>query len=69
MSAKCPGWATNNVAPLVRNGNTLTLSWTGGGKLQEASEVTGAWTDVAGNPQGSHSVQATAARKFYRLIP
>jgi hypothetical protein len=52
------------------SGNTLTLSWTGSGKLQEATAVTGPWTDVAGNPQGSFTAQTTAAaRKFYRLVP
>ena len=48
-------------------GTTLTISWTGGGKLQEAADLTGPWTDVAGNPQGSLSVQATGPRKFYRV--
>lgn len=50
------------------SGNTLTISWTGGGKLQEAPEVTGPWSDVAGNPAGSTSVQTAGARKFYRVV-
>ena len=34
---------------IVRNANgSLTLTWTGGGKLQSAASLTGPWTDVAG---------------------
>lgn len=50
------------------SGSTLTISWTGGGKLQEALEVTGPWSDVGGNPSGSITLQTTGARKFFRLI-
>jgi len=50
------------------SGTTLTVAWTGGGKLQEASDVTGPWTDVTGNPQGTFSAQTTGARKFYRVL-
>jgi hypothetical protein len=54
--------------PTVSGGN-LTISWTGAGKLQEAANVTGPWTDVAGNPNGTFTVQTIAgARKFYRLL-
>jgi hypothetical protein len=49
------------------NGTQLTITWTGGGTLQEASEVSGAYSNVAGNPQGTFTTQATAARKFYRV--
>lgn len=53
-------------APIL-NGSTITITWTGG-RLQEAPEVTGQWTDVPGNPQGTYSVSITAApRKFYRV--
>lgn len=53
---------------LSLTGAALTISWTGGGKLQEAADVTGPWVDVASNPQGTIAVQTTAARKFYRLV-
>ena len=34
---------------IVRNANgSLTLTWTGGGKLQSAASLKGPWTDVAG---------------------
>lgn len=49
-------------------GTTLHLTWTGGGTLQEAAEVTGSWGNVAGNPQGDYLVQASAPRRFYRIV-
>ncbi|MDA1272910.1 MAG: hypothetical protein O2960_02495 [Verrucomicrobia bacterium] len=50
------------------SGSTLTISWTGGGKLQEAANITGPWTDAAGNPSGSTTVQTTGTHKFYRIV-
>ncbi|MBI2950109.1 MAG: hypothetical protein HYY23_20945 [Verrucomicrobia bacterium] len=55
-------------SPAKLAGTTLTISWTGSGKLQEASDVTGPWTDVTGNPQGTFSAQTTGPRKFYRVL-
>jgi hypothetical protein len=52
----------------VLSGNTLTISWTGGGRLQEATSVTGPWTDVAGNPQAPFTVQVTEPCKFFRVV-
>ncbi|MBI4663752.1 MAG: hypothetical protein HY735_33540 [Verrucomicrobia bacterium] len=52
----------------VLNGTTLTITWTGGGKLQEASDVTGPWRDVAGSPSGTFTTQTVEPRKFYRLV-
>jgi hypothetical protein len=52
----------------TRTGSNVTITWSGG-RLQEAPEITGQWTDVPGNPQGSYTVSATTAqRKFYRVI-
>ena len=53
--------------PTLSGGN-LTVTWTGGGKLQEADDVAGPWTDVPGNPAGTYVTPATAARKFYRAV-
>ena len=50
------------------NGTTLTITWTGGGTLQEASDASGPYTNVAGNPQGTFTTQATGIRKFYRAV-
>ncbi len=55
-------------APPTLSGNTVNLTWTGQGRLQEASQVDGPWADVAGNPQNSYSVTATAPQKFYRVV-
>jgi hypothetical protein len=43
----------------------LLLTW-GFGTLQEASEVTGPYTDVSGPPTSPYSVPMTDDRKFYR---
>jgi hypothetical protein len=53
--------------PITRTGNSVTISWTGQGTLQESSTVTGGWTDSPGqsNPQ---TVQASGTR-FYRIRP
>ena len=51
-----------------RNGNALTLAWAGGGKLQEAANIMGPWTDVAGNPQNVATLSTTEPRKFHRLV-
>ncbi|HOY60235.1 MAG TPA: Ig-like domain-containing protein [Verrucomicrobiota bacterium] len=55
-------------APPTLSGNTVNLTWTGQGRLQEASQVNGPWSDVPGNPQNSYSVMATAPQKFYRVV-
>lgn len=67
--AALPGEATPPVfaAPTLSNGN-LTVTWTGGGTLQEASSVSGPWADVPGNPSGTYTAPATAALKFYRAV-
>jgi hypothetical protein len=51
--------------PVTREGNDVILSWTGGGTLQEASAVTGVWTDAA-NQANPQRVPATGT-KFFRL--
>jgi hypothetical protein len=45
---------------------TATLSWTGGGTLQEATAITGPWTTSASqsNPQ---TINLSVATKFYRV--
>ncbi len=49
-----------------RSGNTLTLSWPGGGALEEADEVTGPWKTVA-NAASPANLTIAAPRKFYRI--
>lgn len=51
---------------LQRQANSVTISWTGGGVLQSADTVAGAWADVTGasNP---YVAVPSGAQKFYRL--
>lgn len=51
--------------PITRSGNSVVISWTGQGTLQEASAVTGGWTNSA-NQANPQNVPATAT-KFFRL--
>lgn len=50
----------------VRQGNNLTLTWTGGGTLQSADAVTGPWADVA-NAASPHTATISGSGKFYRI--
>jgi hypothetical protein len=51
--------------PITRNGNTVTLSWTGQGTLQESSTVAGVWTDSP-NQDNPQSLPASGT-KFFRI--
>ncbi len=53
--------------PILSNGQ-ITITWTGGGKLQQAPAVTGSWADVPGNPQGTVTLPASGAAGFFRVI-
>jgi hypothetical protein len=55
-------------APIVRNGDSLTLRWTGPGKLQEASVLIGPYrdSDDQSNPQTIDPKQSE--RLFFRII-
>jgi hypothetical protein len=53
-----------------RNGGQVTISWTGGGVLQEATQLTNGatvWTDVPGNPSSPYTFTPTGQMKFYSL--
>lgn len=61
---------TRATLQINRNGNLLTISWTGtaaGQKLQSAPNVDGPWTDVpsASNP---YTTTASGSRMFFRVI-
>ena len=45
----------------------LTITWTGGGVLEESTDLRN-WTAVQGNPQGTYNVSAGAGDKFYRVM-
>jgi len=55
-------------APTFKNGQ-LTITWTGGGVLQESVDLR-TWTVVAGNPQGSFilTLGTGPGAKFYRVM-
>jgi hypothetical protein len=55
---------------ISRNGGQVTISWTGGGVLQEATQLINGgtvWTDVAGNPSSPYTFTPTGQIKFYSL--
>ncbi len=51
---------------ITLEGDTLTITWDGGGTLQSAPAVTGPWTDVDG-AASPYQTTATGAAAFYRL--
>jgi hypothetical protein len=53
---------------IVRNANgSLTLTWTGGGKLQSAASLKGPWTDVAG-AASPLTLTPNADAQFARIV-
>jgi hypothetical protein len=50
----------------VRQGNSIVVTWTGGGTLQSATAVTGPWNDVAGAASPA-TVSISGAGSFYRI--
>lgn len=52
-------------APTLSSGN-VTISWTGVGTLEEATAITGPWSDSA-NQNNPQVVPATGPRKFFRI--
>jgi len=52
----------------VVSGSQVTLSWTGGGILQESANMS-QWTDVAGNPSSPYvtTLPPNVTKRFYRL--
>lgn len=52
--------------PPLLQGGSLSLSWSGTGKLQEADAVTGPWNDAA-SQTSPQTVTVTGKAKFYRI--
>lgn len=65
------GGGTGPALHISRNGDQVTVTWTGAGVLQEATDLLNggatAWTDVVGNPGSGYTTTAAGPRKFYRL--
>jgi hypothetical protein len=64
------GIQSQAAAPVVsisRSGNSLTLTWTGGGKLQSTTSLASpvSWTDEAG--ASPVTLPVNAAAKYYRV--
>ncbi len=47
-------------------GNQITLSWEGGGSLEQAESLTGGWNAVAG-ATSPHTVEAAGSAAYYRI--
>ena len=58
----------NPTLGFTRSGNTLTLTWGAGFKLQSASNLLGPWADVP-NAQSPFPVTTGPGAAFYRLAP
>jgi hypothetical protein len=71
FSLAAPSTAALTFGPPVISGNQVTISWTGGGTLQESARLTGQasdWSDVPGVTGESYSVTInSAANLFFRL--
>jgi hypothetical protein len=67
--------ARPNVTAITRNGNNVTLTWTGGNGsgtsgfgVQRAGNVLGPWTTVGFSPTNSIVLTDTASASFYRIL-
>ena len=60
-----PEFELNSRVGIVRSGANATVSWTGAGVLQEATDVNGPWTSI-GSARSPHTATGGEA-KFYRL--
>jgi len=56
-------------APPVVAAGTVTITWTGGGTLQESANLA-SWTNVPGNPASPYqaTLPSGAGQKFYRIV-
>lgn len=68
VGAEAPPQSTEppKFGSVVRQADKIVLTWTGGGTLQSAAEVTGAWTDVAGLASPA-TITISDPRRFYRI--
>jgi hypothetical protein len=48
------------------SGGNVTLTWQGGGTLQQAPDLLGPWTDVPGT-NGTYATEASGEKRFYRV--
>ena len=71
LPAGDPPFAHDRVQPVLSaqpsGDGSLTISWSGGGVLQSAPDVTGPWTDV-NDATSPYVVPMDKPRCFYRVI-
>jgi hypothetical protein len=65
-SASCD-FTVTVTGPEVTITHTITITWTGGGILQQADQLNGSWTDVPGGDVSPCILPAGAAARFYRV--
>jgi hypothetical protein len=63
---KVTGESQQPVLSIDRNGNQVSISWTGNGTLQQSDSLNGSWTDIA-DPSNPYLVQPTEAAAFFRM--
>ena len=51
--------------PTVVDGN-FTITWTGGGEIETATDINGPWTP-SGNTSGSFMEPVASGNKFFRI--
>jgi hypothetical protein len=56
-----------SVLSISLSGGNVTINWTNGGTLQQATSVTGPYADIAGATTGSQTVPATQQAQFFRV--
>jgi len=67
VAAHYAGATSAPLLTITRSGNSLILNWSAG-TLQQADDVTGAYTNVAGASAPSYPVTPNQTKKFYRLV-
>ena len=66
VNTQLPTPAPKVTLSISRQGNTLTITWTGGGTVQAADDVAGPWADVT-DSSNPYTPATSAAKKFYRV--
>jgi hypothetical protein len=58
--------STIKITAVSISGGNISITWTGGGELQSATQITGQWTGT-GNTSGTFSEAVSGPAKFYRV--
>lgn len=72
VGADVPPQSNQPELNISRSAGTITITWTGGGRLQEAISLTGSsedWSDVTPAPTGSsYTTTDTTGNRFFRVV-